>query len=177
MATRLFGYYRASEANDPETFIMGVTAMLARYPEPIAHKVCDPVRGLPSTSKFLPSIAEIREACEREMVWHDAVERRERDRRHTAEVLAPAPTPTQEGRRSVRALARQVLAELKVAAPRAIDFSPPRSPAEAEAARRHFEGRLEALKADYAARPVSLSPAPAPAEERHEGRAGLGSLA
>jgi hypothetical protein len=168
LAAKLFGCYRASDANDPETFLAAATAMLAQYPEAAVAKVCDPVRGLPSTSKFLPSITEIREACEREMVWHYAVEKRERERRHTAEVLAPSPPATAESRQRVRALANQVLAELSVGdAPQSIGFRPPRSPAEAEASRRYFEGRLEALKADYAARPPSLSPAlrPAPPDE------------
>ena len=139
--------------------------MLAQYPEAAVAKVCDPVRGLPSTSKFLPSIAEIREACERETVWHYAVEKRERERRHTAEVLAPPATA--ESRQRVRALA-----ELSVGdAQQSIGFRQPRSPAEGEAFRRHFEDRLEALKAEYAARPPSLSPAlrpAAPLEERED---------
>ena len=62
--------------------------MLARYPEAVVRNICDPVRGLPSTAKWLPAIAEIREACEREIVWHDAVEKRDRDRAHTRAVLA-----------------------------------------------------------------------------------------
>ena len=83
LATQLFGCYRASEANDPETYVTAAAALLSRYPEAVARQVCDPVRGLPSTSKFLPAIAEIREACEREMVWHDAVLRRDRVREQT----------------------------------------------------------------------------------------------
>jgi hypothetical protein len=139
-------------------FITAATALLACYPEVVADRVCDPVRGLPIKNKFLPAIAEIREACEREMIWHDAVERRERERRHTAEVLAPAPPATDESRRRVRQMADELLAELKARGePAKIDFRPPRSPGEAEAARRHFEARLPELKAEYSARPVVLS--------------------
>ena len=78
--------------------------MLARYPEAIARAVCDPVRGLPSTNKFLPAISEIREACERQMVWHDAVEKRDREREHTRAVLAghKAPVGSPEHRRVVK---------------------------------------------------------------------------
>lgn len=155
----LFGFYPRNEANDPEMFIAGATAMLAGYPETVVERVCDPVRGLPGHSKFLPAIAEIREACEREMVWHDAVERRERDRRHTAEVLAPAPAPTEDSRRRVRALADATLAELAAKMPpgTAVSFRKPRSPAEAAAARRHFEARLPGLAAEYAANPPTMS--------------------
>jgi hypothetical protein len=155
----LFGCYPAGSANDPEMFITAATAMLASYPELVVERVCDPLRGLPMKSKFLPAIAEIREACEREMVWHDAVERRDRERRHTAEVLAAPPSPTVESRGRVKAMAAELLAELNARGePRAIDFRPPRSPAEAEAAKRHFEARLAELGADYAARPPALGP-------------------
>lgn len=154
----LFGCYPAGSANDPEMFITAATAMLASYPELVVERVCDPLRGLPAKNKFLPAIAEIREACEREMIWHDAVERRERERRHTAEVLAPAVPATDESRARVRALADDLLAELKAKGePPKIDFRPPRSPGEAEAARRHFEARLPELAAEYSARPPALS--------------------
>jgi hypothetical protein len=141
-------------------FITAATAMLSSYPEIIAERVCDPIRGLPAKNKFLPAIAEIRAACETEMVWHDAVERRERDRAHTAQVLAPPlPPPAPMDRLRVRQAADELLAELKVADPKAIDFRPPRSPGEAEVTRRHFEARLPELVAEYAATPPRLGPA------------------
>jgi hypothetical protein len=158
MATRLFGFYRASDANDPEVFVAGATATLALYPEAIVMKVCDPIRGLPSTSTFLPALAEIRQACEREMIWHDAVVKRDRERAHTAEILKPASSPTEESRRRVRDAADGFLAELNAKGePHKIDFKPPRSPAEAEAARRHFEARLVELEAAYRDKPLSVS--------------------
>jgi len=138
-----------------------MTAMLACYPELVVDRVCDPIRGLPAKNRFLPAIAEIREACEREMIWHDAVERRDRERRHTAEVLAPpSDKPTAESRARVRQAADELLAELNARGePRKIDFKPPRSPSEAEVARRHFEARLPELAAEYAATPPKLGPA------------------
>ena len=87
MATRLFGFYRASEANDPEVFIAGATAILAQYPEMVVRQVCDPVRGMPGQDKWLPSIAEIRMACERAMAPRYSDEKRERERAHTRAVL------------------------------------------------------------------------------------------
>jgi hypothetical protein len=86
MATRLFGFFPRSEANDPDTFIAGAAAVLMRYPEAVVRAVCDPARGLPSTNKFF-SLAELREVCEREMVWHDAVVKREARRAETQRVL------------------------------------------------------------------------------------------
>jgi hypothetical protein len=159
-AAQLFGCYNRNEANDPEIFITAMTAMLATYPELVVERVCDPIRGLPAKNKFLPALAEIREACEREMVWHDAVERRERERRHTAEVLAPAPPATAESRARVKAMAADLIAELNAKGePRKIDFKSPRSPGEAEVARRHFEARLPEFAAEYAATPPKLGPA------------------
>ena len=153
----LFGCYPAGSANDPEMFITAATAMLACYPELVVERVCDPLRGLPAKNKFLPAIAEIRAACETEMVWFDSVERRDRERRHTAEVLAPAPPATAESRARVSAMAAGLIAELNAKGePRKIDFRPPRSPSEAEAARRHFEARLPALAAEYAATPPAV---------------------
>jgi hypothetical protein len=139
-------------------FITAATALLARYPEVVADRVCDPLRGVPSKKIFLPAIAEIREACEREMVWHDVVERRARDRRETAKVLAPIlPRPAPMDRLRVRQTADELLAELKAKGePPKIDFRPPRSPGEAEAARRHFEARLPELAAEYAAKPPKI---------------------
>jgi hypothetical protein len=85
--------------------------MLAQYPEHVAGKVCDPIRGLPSTSKFLPAIAEIRQACELEMVWWHTVERRELERRRTAEILKPAPPAAPGARERMRARADKLIAD------------------------------------------------------------------
>jgi hypothetical protein len=92
-------------------------AMLAQYPEHVAGKVCDPIRGLPSKSKFLPAIAEIREACELEMTWWHAVERRELERRRTAEILKPAPRATPSAFARVRAMADELIADMGGPAP------------------------------------------------------------
>ena len=62
----ILGYYRKSDCADPEVFTAGVTAILSRYPERVVAKVCDPRSGIPFTSKFLPTLSEIGEACERE---------------------------------------------------------------------------------------------------------------
>jgi hypothetical protein len=139
-------------------FLTAATALLACYPEVVAERVCDPIRGLPSKNKFLPALAEIREFCEREMIWHDAVERRTVARLHTAKVLAALdPPPTPIDRHLVRQLADRLLAELNTRGePRKIDFKPPRSPSETEAARRHFEARLPELE-EGRANPVKLS--------------------
>jgi hypothetical protein len=97
LAAKLFGCYRASDANNPEVFLAAATTTLAQYPEHVAAKVCDPARGLPAENKWLPSIAEIRVACDAAMAPVRAEERREREREHTRGVLighkAPVGSP------------------------------------------------------------------------------------
>jgi hypothetical protein len=164
-ATILFGYYPRNEANDPEIFIAGATAMLSSYPEVVVERVCDPIRGLPSKNKFLPSIAEIRETCEREMVWHDAVDKRERERAHTREVLAghkaaigsPEHTRVVEGFKSLRAVLGKPAIEERPAT--MLDARHAPTPEIRERAAAFHEARLEALKAEYAATPPKIGPA------------------
>jgi len=64
---RLLGCYPAGKPSDPQVYVAAVTAVLAKYPNEIVREVTDPVRGLPSTCKFLPSIAELMEACGKAM--------------------------------------------------------------------------------------------------------------
>jgi hypothetical protein len=64
-ATILFACYRAAEASSPKVYHAAAEAVLRCYPESVVRAVCDPVNGLPSRSKFLPSIAEIKKACEK----------------------------------------------------------------------------------------------------------------
>lgn len=42
----------------------GAAAVLSRYPEDVVRRICHPVEGLPRTNKWLPSLAEIAEACD-----------------------------------------------------------------------------------------------------------------
>lgn len=101
--------YRSSEASDPETFVTAVAAVLARYPQSVASCVANPSVGLPSRSKWLPSVAEVREDCERLMAPHYAQERRDRERAKTASITSPFRKPQL---REVPANVRQVQSEL-----------------------------------------------------------------
>jgi hypothetical protein len=60
----LFACYRMTETSDPETYTAAAIMVLSDYPIQIVRAVCDPRNGLPSRCKWLPSIAEIKEACE-----------------------------------------------------------------------------------------------------------------
>lgn len=64
-ARLLLGCYRTGDANDPETYVAAITAVLSRYSMPTITAVTHPVSGLPVEVKWLPSVSEVREACER----------------------------------------------------------------------------------------------------------------
>lgn len=63
-ARLLAGCYRKAEAADPETYAGAVAAVLAEYPPEIVQRVTDPRSGLPSRLQWLPSVKEVRDACE-----------------------------------------------------------------------------------------------------------------
>jgi hypothetical protein len=65
-AGQLINFYPAREVHDAKTYISGITALMAAYPLDFVRRVCSPVTGLPSKLKFLPTIAEIREALDAE---------------------------------------------------------------------------------------------------------------
>lgn len=62
----LFSCYRKDEAHDPEIYSAAVAASLADFPKQVVDYVTDPRTGIPSESKFLPNVAEVRAACVRE---------------------------------------------------------------------------------------------------------------
>lgn len=74
------GCYRAVDSNDPETYIAAAIAVLSRYPIKIIEAVSSPVTGLPSKLKWLPSIAEIKEACEEYDRFNARIRQAERQR-------------------------------------------------------------------------------------------------
>lgn len=63
----LIGCYPAGKPSDPEVYISAIASALANYPEEIVSRVTDPRTGVQRKNKFLPSVAEIIEACEEEM--------------------------------------------------------------------------------------------------------------
>src|SRR5262249_34829633 len=76
--------YRRDETHNPEVYSSAVSAVLADgYSREIVNYVTDPRTGLPSRNKFLPSVAEVREACD-ERAGHI-------DRTKRYETLKPVP--------------------------------------------------------------------------------------
>jgi hypothetical protein len=61
-ARLLLGLYPAREVNNAEVYTTGMAALLAAFPTYAVRKVTDPVNGLPSKLKWLPTLAEVNEA-------------------------------------------------------------------------------------------------------------------
>lgn len=60
----LLGCFRTGDATDPEVYAGAVIAVLADYPDDVIERVVDPRSGIPSRMNWLPTIAEIKTACE-----------------------------------------------------------------------------------------------------------------
>ncbi len=84
-AKLLLGCYRTGDANDPETYVAAITAVLARYSEEIITRVTHPVTGLPSKKDWLPTVKEVHDACEEAAA--PMVRQQQRDKQ-IAEMLA-----------------------------------------------------------------------------------------
>lgn len=66
-ARRLLGCYRKGEAEDAEIYVGALAVVLESYPAHVAQLVTDPRTGIAGKSQFLPTVAEVRHACELEM--------------------------------------------------------------------------------------------------------------
>jgi hypothetical protein len=80
-ARLLFGQFRKGDANDPETYVASIAAMLAEYPADVVKLATDPRSGLAATQDFLPTVKEIREFCD------GVVEHRAEQARRDAELV------------------------------------------------------------------------------------------
>jgi hypothetical protein len=62
-AAMLSACYRKDEANNPEMYGAALQAVLGEYPPDVVEFVTDPRTGIAARLKWLPSIAEVHEAC------------------------------------------------------------------------------------------------------------------
>src|SRR3990167_5280588 len=65
-ARLLFGCYRRGDANDPDTYVAAVTAVLAHFSAEVVKAVTDPYSGLPGRKSEsgwtgMPDVAEVKE--------------------------------------------------------------------------------------------------------------------
>lgn len=110
LVERLFSFYPPLDVGDPKAFLAGVVALMQHYPMDIVERVCDPARGLPSTNKYAPNLAEIRNALEVVAEpWRRQMER-EAIARQAAKALPP---PIQD--RSKRKTYEQIVEECRAA--------------------------------------------------------------
>lgn len=81
----LLGCYRTGDANDPETYVAAVAAVLAKFPELVVTQVTHPVEGLPRLKSWLPTVKEVFDACREASL---PLLEREREEKIIAETLA-----------------------------------------------------------------------------------------
>ena len=91
----LLGCYRTGDANDPETYVAAIAASLARFPEEIITEVTHPVDGLPARLSWLPTVKDIRDACDAAM---EPTRRRALADRQIKEQLADRAEPDRTNR-------------------------------------------------------------------------------
>ncbi len=63
-AKRFLGRFIMGKADDPLSYTNGIAEVLAFYSPEIVAYVCSPLFGLPSKQDWLPSIAQLRAACD-----------------------------------------------------------------------------------------------------------------
>lgn len=69
--------YRKDEAHDPEVYAAAVAAVLSDYSLDIVTLASDPRTGIAGQSKFLPTVAEIKEFCAAVQARQDRIKRYE----------------------------------------------------------------------------------------------------
>jgi hypothetical protein len=62
----MLGCYRKGEANDPQMYSTAVSALLAQYSQYVIEQVTHPMTGIPSKTDFMPTLKELKAACELE---------------------------------------------------------------------------------------------------------------
>jgi hypothetical protein len=61
------GSFRRGELIDPVIFGRNMAKIFTCYPRQIALVVCDPVKGMPSMQDWIPSLAQVKAACDAEI--------------------------------------------------------------------------------------------------------------
>ena len=98
-ARLLLGCYRTGDANDPETYVAAIGAMLSKFPEEVITQVTHPVTGLPSKKSWLPTVKEVHDACAE---IAEPIARRERNAKLAAEQFAARAAEPDKSNRPTR---------------------------------------------------------------------------
>lgn len=97
-AALMLGFYRKTDAWDPDAFLTGIAAILGEYSDDIIDEVTHPSKGIPSRLKFPPQPVEVRDACEAvALPRRKAAEHNRRTQEQLAErkLLESSPSPKQ----------------------------------------------------------------------------------
>jgi hypothetical protein len=92
-ARMLFGCYRRGDANDPETYVRAVGAVLSMFDADLIREVTDPRTGIMTTEKFMtfmPNAGELKVYCDGIAARRERLQRLG-TRAKPAERLAPPP--------------------------------------------------------------------------------------
>lgn len=96
-AKLLFGCYRRGDANDPDTYVAAIAAVLCGYDSELIRDVTDPRIGICSDEKFAtfpPNVGELKRYCEAKAAHRDHLKRLGSRRQPiSAERLLAAPDP------------------------------------------------------------------------------------
>lgn len=101
-ARLLFGCYRKGEANDPKTYVTAVAAVLSDYPAETIRFVTDPRTGMPARSEWMPTVGEVKRACEehygpiKRAIEREAAERKQLSERKALAITDQRPRKTYE---------------------------------------------------------------------------------
>jgi len=97
----IFSCYRKDEAHNATTYAQAVMLVLSDFPRSVVDHVVDPRTGILGTSKWLPTVAEIKEACEN--AHHKICQDEEREQRIAKQLadreVANYISPLDEARR------------------------------------------------------------------------------
>lgn len=90
----MFRSYARAKANDPDTYVRVIAAILSEYSHEVITHVTDPTKGLASRQKYFPEPAEVKEACTDHAAF---LRRQEEGRAWRARGASPAlPAPARE---------------------------------------------------------------------------------
>lgn len=102
----MFGCYRRGDANNPETYVAAVSAVLIHYSPDVVKEVTDPYSGLPSRKKEngysgMPDVADVKEACEDEAARIDRMAKYSKMPRYYQPMRLPSPPAVPGSRANV----------------------------------------------------------------------------
>lgn len=100
----LFGCYRRGDANDPDTYVAAISAVLARYEPVLIREVTDPNSGIQTTEKymsFMPNAGELKVYCDGVAARKDRLQKLGESRVDFSRAVLPRPYPSQGDKATV----------------------------------------------------------------------------